>query len=150
VYDTKSETGNHVLDTVLSSKKLFCQQHSITLTSVVDGTLLSFMESADISALFGNALDNAIEAVSDLADPEQRLIHLSVSAQRAFLLIRVENYYEGALRFQDGLPLSTKGDEDFHGYGVKSIRYIAQQYGGSMSITSQHNWFDLKVLIPLP
>ena len=150
VYDTKSRTGNSVLDTVLSSKKLFCQQHRITLTCVVNGALLDFMEPADICALFGNALDNAIEAVMQVSPEDRRLIHLAVSAQRQMLLIRVENYYEGQVRMENGLPRSTKGDSAFHGFGLRSIQYTARRYGGSVSVTAAKGWFDLKILLPLP
>lgn len=149
-YEAQNDTGNAVLDAVLNTKTLFCRQHDINLTCVADGSLLRFLDAVDICAIFGNALDNAIEAVLELKEPEHRLIHLSVSAQRAFLLIRVENYYEGELRFEDGLPHSTKGDDRLHGFGVKSIRYSAQRYGGTMSVSAQRNWFDLKILIPLP
>lgn len=149
VYEAQNKTGNSVLDTVLTSKSLYCQKHHISFTCVADGTLLDFMDAMDICTIFGNALDNAIESVLGLEDREKRLIHLSVSAQKDFLLIRVENYFEGALRFENGVPLSTKGDDRFHGFGVKSIRYSARRYGGTVSITTDKNWFDLKVLIPL-
>ncbi len=103
----------------------------------------------DICTIFGNALDNAIEAVMRIEDPEKRLIHLTVSAQHAFVLIHVENYFEGELKFEGGNLVSTKGDDRFHGYGFKSLRYTAERYGGSVSVEAENNWFDLKLLIPL-
>lgn len=150
VYEAQNKTGNSVLDTVLTGKSLYCQKHGVSLTCVADGTLLDFMDVMDICTIFGNALDNAIESVLQLPDKEQRLIHLSVSGQKGFLLIQVENYYAGTLRFENGLPVSTKGDDKFHGFGVKSIRYSAQRYGGTVSITTENQWFHLKILIPLP
>lgn len=150
VYEAQNKTGNSVLDTVLTSKSLYCQKHKINLTCVADGSLLSFMDVTDICTIFGNALDNAIESVLQLSDKDERLIHLSVSAQKGFLLILEENYYGGDLKFKDGLPVSTKGDDRFHGFGVKSIRYSAQRYGGNIAITTEEQWFRLKILIPLP
>ena len=149
VYEAQNKTGNSVLDTVLTSKSLYCQKHKISFTCVADGSLLGFMDVVDICNIFGNALDNAIEAVLQIPDKEKRLIHLSVSGEKSFLLIRVENYYEGEVRFKSGDPISTKGDDKFHGFGVKSIRYAAKRYGGTVSISANHNWFDLKILIPL-
>lgn len=55
------------------------------------------MDVMDISALFGNALDNAIESVKKIPDREKRLIHVAVAKQKGFLRIRVENCYEGVL-----------------------------------------------------
>ena len=149
-YEAQNKTGNSVLDTVLTSKSLYCQKHGITLTCVADGTLLSFMDIMDICSIFGNTLDNAIECEKKISDREKRLIHISVSSQKNFVVICCENYFEGEIRFQDGLPVTTKQDSDYHGYGIKSIRYTAKKYGGTINVQSQDNWFVLKVLMPLP
>ena len=66
------------------------------------------------------------------------------------VLIRVENYFEGQLQFENGLPRSTKGDAAYHGFGIKSIRYSVRKYGGQMDISTRDNWFELKLLIPVP
>lgn len=76
-------TGNDVLDTILSDKQLYCSQHQITLTIVADGARLDFIETMDICSIFGNALDNAIEGVEKLADPQQRLIRVAVYGARS-------------------------------------------------------------------
>lgn len=148
--DAQNKTGNNVLDTVLTSKSIYCAGHDISLTTVADGSLLEFMDVMDICTIFGNALDNAIESVELLSDPEKRLIRLAVCAQNDLLLLRFENYYEAQLNFEDGLPRTTKADRHYHGYGIKSIRYTAEKYGGSVTINTGDNWFRLCVLIPLP
>jgi len=148
-YEAQNKTGNRVLDTILTAKSLQCQRSGISLTCVADGQALDFMHPMDISALFGNALDNAIESAKKLDAPEKRLIHLSVARQRGFLRIRVENCYEGELHLEQGMPASTKRDKRYHGFGLKSIRSIASRYGGSMAIASKDGWFELRVLFPL-
>ena len=129
-YEAQNKTGNRVLDTILTAKTIQCQSEGISLTCVADGQALDFMNPMDISALFGNALDNAIESVKKLPNPEQRLIHVSAMRQKDFLRIRVENCYSGELRFVDGMPTTTKRDARYHGYGLKSIQSIANSYGG--------------------
>lgn len=148
-YEAQNKTGNKVLDTVLNAKKLYCIKNKITLTCVADGTLLNEMDVMDICTIFGNALDNAIECEKQIKDEEKRLIHVSVSAQKGFLMIRFENYYEGELKYEESLPITTKKDTRYHGYGLKSIRYAAQKYGGAVSISHQKNWFELQILMPL-
>ena len=66
-----------VLDVILTAKERACADRGITFTAVADGSLLSGMSSMDIASLFGNALDNAIEATSKLPKYEQRLIKLA-------------------------------------------------------------------------
>ena len=140
-YEAQNKTGNKVLDTVLTSKSLYCAKHGITFTCVADGTLLDFMDIMDICSIFGNALDNA--------DKEKRLIHVTVSQQKNFLILRFENYYEGSLKVKEGRFLTTKKEKEFHGYGIKSIRYTVNKYDGAVSIDTKENWFDLKILIPM-
>jgi sensor histidine kinase regulating citrate/malate metabolism len=148
-YELQNKTGNSVLDTVLTSKNMYCDKHGITLTSVVQGELLDFMDTMDICSIFGNALDNAIECELKIPDKEKRLIHVTVSRQKNFLMIRVENYFEGNLRYKEGRLATTKKEKEFHGYGIKSIKYIVNKYQGAVSINTDNNWFDLKLLIPL-
>lgn len=148
-YEAQNKTGNQVLDTILTAKSLQCQREGVSLTCVADGQALDFMHPIDISALFGNALDNAIEGARKLADPEKRLIHLSMARQKGFLRIRVENCYEGELHLEAGMPATTKQDKLYHGFGLKSIQTIAAKYGGSMAIASKEGWFELRILFPL-
>ncbi|MDO4333929.1 MAG: ATP-binding protein [Eubacteriales bacterium] len=149
-YEAQNKTGNSVLDTVLTSKSLYCSRHQITLTCVADGSLLDFMKVMDICTIFGNALDNTIEYVETIAEPEKRLIHVSVFSQQGFVMLRFENYCESELEFEEDLPKSTKKDAAFHGYGLKSIRHVARTYGGTVTIRHENNWFELNVLIPEP
>lgn len=148
-YEAQNKTGNKVLDAVLTSKSLYCQNNHINLTCVADGTLLNFMAEMDISALFGNVLDNAIESVEKLDDEEKRLIHLSVAEQKSFLRIRVENYTEEKITFRNGMPVTTKKDRHLHGFGMKSIQSTVRKYGGSVTAGVRDNWFELRILIPL-
>ncbi|HEV7957527.1 MAG: hypothetical protein JWL94_1168 [Microbacteriaceae bacterium] len=147
-YETHNKTGNTVLDTILTAKSMYCAEHNITLTAVADGTALEGLDAMDISTIFGNALDNAIESTMTLDDPDRRLIRLALFAQNDFVLIRFENYYEGELRFEDGVLATKKADRDDHGHGIRSIRYTADKYDGSVTIHAEENWFVLRVLIP--
>ena len=147
-FELQNKTGNPVLDTILTGKSLYCYKHDITLTSVADGLLLDFMEVVDICSIFGNALDNAIESVLRIQDKEKRLIHVTVSQVNDFVMIRIENYYEGNLKVDGDDYLTTKKDQLLHGYGIKSIRYTAQRYDGAVYINTNNNWFDIKIVIP--
>ena len=149
-YESQSQTENKVLDAILTSKSSYCLEHGILFTCVADGSALDFLSVVEISALFGNALDNAIEGVSKLTDPEQRLVHLTVTQQRGFLRIKVENRCADDLAIGEELPKTTKEDKGLHGYGLKSIRATAEKYGGSVTLRAANGWFTLGVLIPRP
>lgn len=148
-YEAQNKTGNQVLDTLLTTKQLYCMKHKILLTCVVDGTLFDFMDVMDICSIFGNALDNAIECEKKIQDKERRMIHLSAFSQKNFLIIRFENYCEETLEFTSDLPVTTKSNSRFHGYGLKSLRYTVHKYGGEVHISNEDNCFCLKILIPM-
>lgn len=148
-YSAQQHTGNPVLDVILTAKTHTCADKGITFTAVADGKLLDGMSSMDIASLFGNALDNAIEATSKLSDPEKRLIRLALYRQGQFVVLRVENYYDSALKTDtEGNLRTTKKDARSHGFGVKSIRHIVQQYGGEVTIRTKDHWFTLTALVP--
>ncbi|MDO4284859.1 MAG: ATP-binding protein [Eubacteriales bacterium] len=146
-----SNTGNNVLDVLLTTKSTYCLQNDIHFTCMADGNLVAFLHVKDICSIFGNMLDNAIECVSRFSDPEKRLITLTVRRQNRFLVIQCENYTDTELSLTQGqLPLTTKTDKAYHGYGLKSIRHAAQKYGGTMTLQTRENWFTLQILIPIP
>lgn len=150
VYEAQNKTGNKILDTVIMGKQIYCQSADIHLTTIAEGTALDFIDPIDISTLFGNILDNAIEGVSKIKDKEKRLIHLAVAKQKGFLRIRVENYFEGTLVYKNGLPVTTKENKEIHGYGIKSIQSTVKKYNGSVTLQDQNGWFEIRILIPLP
>ena len=148
-YEAQNKTGNAVLDTILTAKSFQCQQLGIKMTCVADGSLLDFMNPMDINALFGNALENAIECVQWIKEEEQRLIQVSVARQKAFLTICVANTCKEEVKFKQGLPVTNKRDKRYHGFGVKSIQSIANKYDGSMTVHLENEWFELRILIPI-
>ena len=84
-----------------------------------------------------------------LAEQEKRQIDVMVYRQQNFLLIHIVNPIADTLRFEDDLPVTTKKDKDYHGYGLKSIRRTVKKYDGFVTISTEDDWFSLKILIPL-
>ena len=148
VYETQNKTGNQILDAVLTNKAMICQNKEIELKFIVDGGALSFMEDMDVSALFGNMLDNAIESAEKQREKQKRLIWLYVTKEKQFVRIRTENYCDEKIRFKNGMPVTTKKDRRLHGYGMKSIKSTVEKYHGSVVAAQENNWFELKILLP--
>lgn len=149
-YGSERRTGNGVLDTLLAAKGASCIEQGIQLTCVADGALLDFMKVIDITSIFGNALDNAIESSVRVPDRGGRIIRVAVFAQNDLLMIRIENSFDGRLRVVDGRPATLKSDPSQHGYGFKNIESAAERYGGTATFEAKASWFSLRILIPLP
>ncbi|NMM94412.1 ATP-binding protein [Bifidobacterium oedipodis] len=151
VYDSIFRTGNDALDTLLTEKSLYCTQHDITLTAMADGEQLGFMDRSDVYALFGNILDNAIEAVALLPNAADRQITFDIRANGRMLRVSEENYYAGdAPRMENGLPQTSKADRRFHGFGMRSIARQVAKYQGQLNIDTADQVFSLNILIPIP
>ena len=149
IYDSSLRTGNEALDTILTEKGLICERRGITLSCIVDGSSLSFVAPSDLYAFFGNALDNAIEAVSAFEGLERRTVSLVVKRRGSMVTIHEENYCANQLRFLDGTPQTTKPDAANHGFGVRSMRLIAEKYDGSLTVSCEQGIFRLDAVIPV-
>lgn len=150
VYDTAPHTKNAALDVVLSGKMLSCNNMGIQLTCLADGRRLGFMEDSDVYALFGNILDNAMEAVIQVKDEEHRMIALNVSANGDLMLIEAQNFFDGTLSFEEGLPVTSKEDKDYHGFGMRSIRLLTEKYDGDLKLEAKNGVFVLSIMLPIP
>lgn len=148
IYGATVKTGNDALDTILTEKSLFCYRNGINLSCMADGKSLDFMKDADIYVLFGNALDNAIEAVTNLA-ADKKVIGVSLKRVNGFLAVNIHNYYEKDIVISDGLIQTTKDDRLRHGYGMSSMRAICDKYGGDMVVKTEDKVFTLNILFPL-
>lgn len=148
-FDSTIHTGNDTLDVIFTEKNFYCKKHQITFVCMIDGQKLNFMDVTDQYVLFGNIIDNAINAVRKIREYERRSIYINVHAEKKLLLIQTENPFIGSLTFADGLPKTTSGDELNHGFGMQSIRLIAEKYGGSVNTRAEENVFYLNVLIPM-
>lgn len=148
IYDSSVKTGNEALDLILTEKSLLCHKNQINITCLADCSKLGFVSNSDLYSLFGNMIDNAIEAVTKLTDPSKREINLIVKNEKNFVSIDIENYYEGKIELDsDGLPKTTKGSKNYHGFGLKSIQMIVSKYNGDLHIKIDNSIFSLSILL---
>lgn len=145
VYDSKVKTGNETLDVILTEKSLICNAEGISMSCIADGARLSFMSETDTYSLFGNLLDNAIEAVRAL-DIDERVITLSVKESHGTVFVNVYNRYRGDIRLDGGLPVTTKRNKSAHGYGMKSIAMTVEKYGGGMDVKVEGGVFNVGIV----
>lgn len=148
IYDAVYHTGNDALDYVLREKTLISGEYNIKFTTMANGSLLDFIHAADIYALMSNAIDNAFESV--VKEPEEkRIVSLQIKQQGKMITIHLENWCSEQPVFSDGLPLTQKSDKNQHGFGVRSIRYIAEKYNGEVMMRVQDHFFYLDVFFPM-
>ncbi|GAA0807536.1 ATP-binding protein [Faecalicatena orotica] len=144
-YENYYHTGNPYLDILLRDKARSAQENQIDFSALVhfkDGT---FIEPLDISTIFGNALDNAIEA-SILLPPEKRLITLKADRIRDMLSIHVENNITADMKMPER---TSKTDSLVHGFGLTNIKTAVEKYEGQCITQIMNETFHLKIVIPV-
>jgi len=149
-YEVIVKTGNEVLDIILTEKSIYCNNRDIQISCVADGSQMEFINTIDLYALLGNAIDNSIEAVEKLKKKEMRQIDLMIYRQQSFLIINIINPLEEKLIYEEDVPITTKGDRNYHGFGLRSMKHIVKKYDGYLDISEEDNCFSLKILIPIP
>ena len=147
IYDSNIKTNNDALDLILTEKSLLCQKKNINLKCFADCSKLNFITEADLYSLFGNMIDNAIEAVTKIEDVNKRSISLIVRNALSCISIFISNYYEGKIILDNnGMPKTTKLNNGYHGYGLKSIKLIVDKYNGDFKIDIKDNIFMIQIL----
>ncbi len=147
IYDSNVKTGNEALDIILTEKALLCERNNIELTMIIDGKLLNFLSPRDIYSLFGNALDNAIEALEDIPE-NNRSISIIVKKKLNFISIHIENFLEKEIIIEDDRPKTSKEDASLHGFGFISMKEIVERYKGTITYETKNNTFSLNVILP--
>jgi len=149
IYEAIVKTGNDVFDTILTEKSLYCKKHNIQVTCVADGSQLGFIDTIDLYAILGNAMDNAIEAVEKFEEKEKRQIDVMIYRQHNFLVMNIINPIPEQLIYEEGIPVTNKKDKLSHGFGLRSIRQILRKYEGFLNISEEDGCSSLKMLIPI-
>ena len=146
-YEDYVHTGNEFLDIILKDKSEKAREKHIDFSAVVDFEGVDFIEPLDISTLFGNGIDNAIEACEKLRE-EDRVILVKAGKVQNFVSILIENNCT-----VEALPKgkrTTKVDNLLHGFGLSNMQKAAEKYGGTCTTRRGNGKFVLKILLPLP
>ena len=89
-------------------------------------------------------------SVMKISDSDRRVIGLRIHAAGEMITVCLQNPYADVPEFgADGLPVTTKADVDHHGFGMKSMAYTVEKYGGDLSVVAREGMFRLNILLPM-
>ena len=137
------DVHNDFLNAILNSKLLIASEQGIRVicasASNIDG-----IDDIDLCNLLGNILDNAIEAAKDC---QNGYIEVSIRSDENMVLVIVANTVAEPVVKRNKELKSTKKNADDHGYGVKTIRFIAEKYNGTASFYEEGDMFYCQVMM---
>lgn len=137
------DVGNDFVNSILNAKLTLAKSHGIDVICSAEKEL-SGIESADLCNLLGNMLDNAIEAAQK-CEPEKRSIELNISSSGNRLNITVRNSVLCSILKENPSLMTSKHDKSEHGFGIKSIKSVAEKYGGTTDFYEENMTFVCRV-----
>lgn len=139
------ETGNSLLDHILNEKLSLARDKGIDVSAQIDRALFAKMKGIDFSAVLGNLLDNAIEASGKEKEKE---IQIKVYRKKGYDVISVKNRIGGSVLADNPELISTKNEDDAHGYGIPQIKETVERYQGLYDFYEEDGRFCANVFIP--
>jgi len=138
------ETGNRTVDALLSEKQELAKKSNTQI--VFAGIVPSYgISIVDICIIFGNALDNAIEACEKFSQNEKKTISIKAQYENRFLFLTFENPVYNDEPVDINNIKTSKEDEDNHGFGLESIKISAKSYSGDVRISKKNGVFTLEI-----
>lgn len=152
-FDYKFSTGNAVTDVIINDKYRRAAKSGIVFRVIFDYRETDTISAFDLGIVLNNLLDNAIEACEKV-EREKRYVSLNLKRKEHFLLVEVENSFDGRLAWKDGesLPATTKQGSlpeilMEHGVGLKNVQDVAQRYLGYLDIKAGAEVFKVTVML---
>lgn len=141
-------TNNNALNIVISRYKKYCELNDIVFEDDISNTDLNFIESADITALFCNVLDNAVEAAKKVKVSKVEL--LISSNNNSSITIFVKNSCKNKPNFdKNGTLISNKVNINEHGFGTLSISRVVEKYSGMVDYSYDEALNEFNTIIVL-
>lgn len=134
-------TGDKAADYLISNKLALAGQRKVKTRVIIEYPYNTSIRSVDLTAILGNLLDNALEAIENAPD-DLRFLNLTIRRINEMLVIKVENGCEKAPVLKDGQLQTTKNDAVFHGWGLKSVLAAAQRYEGAVDTAFRDGVFQ--------
>ena len=140
----KTWTGNQALDFILNQKRAEAKRQKIEFQIQADKSIYLPMTDSEICVLFGNLLDNAIEASAQIKE-EKKWIKVSIGQQKEMFFLNITNNYTKAPVMQRGEYVTTKQQKDAHGYGIKSVKRIVEKHEGILNLHNADGKFEVRM-----
>ena len=141
-YENYYRTGNKFVDIILKDKLTKAAEYGIHIEDSVELIDIDFIEPLDLSTVFGNLLDNAIEACRLIEEPEKRQISISSKRENNILVISIKNN-----RVCGNIKNAPK--KVIHGYGLANVTAAVHKYEGEIDIMEGEQEFAVNIVIPI-
>lgn len=149
-FKSKYNTGNMILDIIINEKSELCIKKGIKFICDINFSKVDFIKPVDVSSIFANILDNAIEACDKIQDENiDRYIRIKGTINKSYFVLKCENSKVNSIRINKNRLLTDKMDKFIHGIGIQSIKSSLEKYNGEILFEDKKDKFTLNIYIPL-
>ena len=136
---------NKTLSVLLNSKRERAKELEVDFQSFVTATDINIPEK-DICVLFGNILDNAIEAASKAVN--SKFVNMSIQKTESGCIIQCENSIGEKPVVKKGKFMTSKADKNLHGIGTENIIDVVHKYNGKINFDFDEEVFNIRIVMP--
>lgn len=135
-------TENPILNILLTDKEAVMMKKGIAVTIEVDNVNLDFIAPIDVTTIFGNLLDNAIEATEKVKG--NKYVYVKIGSYHKMIVVSIENTCNET-RWRNGFPLSQKGKN--RGIGLSNVKSSIEKYDGNLILKQKENKFIVELFL---
>lgn len=135
-------TENPILNILLTDKEAIMKEKRISAEIKIDNVNLDFILPMDVTTIFGNLLDNAIEAAEKVND--DRYIYIKIGSYHKMIVISIENSCD-TVKWRNGIPVSYKGKSG--GIGLLNVQSSIEKYDGNLILKQEENRFIVELFL---
>ena len=139
----KFDTGSNIVDALLADKQEKAKTYNTQL--IFQGAISNKIAPTDLCVIFGNALDNAIDACEKIKSPEDKIIQINCECNGGFFFISITNPVCKDISICDNTIPSSKKDKISHGFGLLSINRVTKKYEGKVNLSCVNKKFKISI-----
>lgn len=139
-------TGNKAVDALLYDKRKWAKRNGVEWECDIQIPAARCVNEFDLCVLFGNLLDNALEACERLQSGESRFVSIKAKTVKKCFLLEVKNSMDSTEKYTEGF--TSKENFQGHGIGLLNVRDVVDRYNGVLNIETKDAVFVISILMP--
>ncbi|NLV75809.1 MAG: GHKL domain-containing protein [Tissierellia bacterium] len=143
------KTGNDVVDAILNQKRSEGEKKNIDIDMKVIIPDNINIRPMDLCIILGNAIDNGIEANEKIEDIDKRNIKVRINPYKDYLFMEISNPTICNPIDEYGQLKTTKDNKEKHGFGIKSMATVVEEYNGILNYEYDEGEFILSIMLPM-
>lgn len=142
------QCSNQILSIIIGRKYKDAESKDIQVKMDVEDIDLDFMEDLDITGIFANLWDNAIEACENI-ESKKRKIFFVMNKVNGFIIVNMENTYNSDEynKMRENSLNTTK--ENHMGVGLSVIKKTVEKYDGLFNVIPNEKKFVVEITMPI-